>query len=285
MQNLPPRKHHRATSVNPTIDVKLAQPVRDRVLVFTPTQTTTLLQKADERLQPYLALCCFAGLRPEQAQGIRCDHIHSCRGAHGEIKVPGGTDKASGSSQSSLISVPGCWPCPKTDAKTASFSHANSGGRLTLLSAERTSVFQKIGLRTPCATATARTVSRSPAALAKWPTRWATPERSFVLDTTGVFRPPPPWRIGRFFQSVNLRNDHRAQRSAARTDVTFTMGSSARIVIEASRQHHRHDRKIWLCLNPMRAGAGGRRSLRTSNRSKLMTGSKPFSQQLTFGQK
>ena len=89
-------KHHGAAATNPLIDVKLAQPERERVFVFTPQQTATLLQKAEARLRPYLALCCFAGLRPEQAQGLWWHHIHLDRGTHGEIEVPAGTDKAGG---------------------------------------------------------------------------------------------------------------------------------------------------------------------------------------------
>ena len=89
-------KHHGAAATNPVIDVKLAQPERERVFVFTPQQTATLLQKADARLRPYLALCCFAGLRPEQAQGLWWKQIHFDRGTHGEIEVPAGTDKAGG---------------------------------------------------------------------------------------------------------------------------------------------------------------------------------------------
>lgn len=89
-------KHHGATATNPLTDVKLAQPTRDRAFVFTPAQTKTLLEKADERLRPYLALCCFADLRPEQAQGLRWDHIHFDRGVHGEIEIPEATDKAGG---------------------------------------------------------------------------------------------------------------------------------------------------------------------------------------------
>ena len=89
-------KHHGAAATNPLTDVKLAQPERERVFVFTPQQTATLLHKADTRLRPYLALCCFAGLRPEQAQGLWWQHIHLDRSTHGEIEVPAGTDKAGG---------------------------------------------------------------------------------------------------------------------------------------------------------------------------------------------
>ena len=89
-------KQHETVTVNPIIDVKLAQPKRERVFVFTPEQTATLLQEADESLRPYLALCCFAGLRPEQAQALWWNQIHFDRGIHGETEVPQGVDKAGG---------------------------------------------------------------------------------------------------------------------------------------------------------------------------------------------
>ena len=59
-------------------------------------QTAILLQKAEESLRPYLALCCFAGLRPEQAQGLWWNQVHFDRGDHGEIEIPEGVDKAGG---------------------------------------------------------------------------------------------------------------------------------------------------------------------------------------------
>ena len=87
-------KSQGAAAVNPVTDVKLAQVEKERVFVFTPEQTAILLQKADENLRPYLALCAFAGLRPEQAQGLWWKHIHFDRGTHGEIEVE--KDKANG---------------------------------------------------------------------------------------------------------------------------------------------------------------------------------------------
>lgn len=89
-------KRHGAAADNPIADVKLAAPKKERVFVFTPQQTAILLQSADENLRPYLALCAFAGLRPEQAQGLWWNQIHFDRGVHGEIEVPEGTDKAGG---------------------------------------------------------------------------------------------------------------------------------------------------------------------------------------------
>ena len=89
-------KHNGAAADNPIADVKLAPPKKEREFVFTPQQTAILLQSADESLRPYLALCAFAGLRPEQAQRLWWDQIHFDRGTHGEIEVPEGTDKAGG---------------------------------------------------------------------------------------------------------------------------------------------------------------------------------------------
>lgn len=86
-------KEHQAAPVNPVAEVKLAHPARERVFIFTPPQTAVLLRSAHPDLRPYLALCCFAGLRPEQAQRLSWDHIHFDRGDHGEIEVPVGTDK------------------------------------------------------------------------------------------------------------------------------------------------------------------------------------------------
>lgn len=89
-------KRHGAAADNSIAEVKLAAPKKERVFVFTPQQTEILLQSADENLRPYLALCAFAGLRPEQAQGLWWNQIHFDRGSHGEIEVPKGTDKAGG---------------------------------------------------------------------------------------------------------------------------------------------------------------------------------------------
>ena len=66
------------------------------MFVFTPQQTAILLQSADESLRPYFALCAFAGRLTEQAQGLWWNQIHFDRGAHGEIEIPEGTDKAGG---------------------------------------------------------------------------------------------------------------------------------------------------------------------------------------------
>ena len=89
-------KSQGAAPSNPLLEVKLASPERERVFVSTPAQTALLLEKANPRLRAYLALCCFAGLRPEQAQGLPWSHIHFARGEYGEIEVPVGTDKAGG---------------------------------------------------------------------------------------------------------------------------------------------------------------------------------------------
>ena len=107
--------HHGAATENPIADVKLASPDPERVFVFTPAQTAILLQNADERLRPYLALCCFAGLRPEQAQGLWWNYITLTAALMARSRCPKARTKRaeSASCRSSPICALGSWQCRK----------------------------------------------------------------------------------------------------------------------------------------------------------------------------
>ncbi len=75
---------------NPVADVELPTSVRQRVALLSPEKTATLLAAAVPELRPYLAICAFAGARPDQAKGITWNQIHLDRL---EIEIPAGTDK------------------------------------------------------------------------------------------------------------------------------------------------------------------------------------------------
>lgn len=57
---------------SPTRDVKLSYKGNgsDEVSILTPEQVKRLLNAADDKLRPYLAILAFAGLRPSEAQGL-----------------------------------------------------------------------------------------------------------------------------------------------------------------------------------------------------------------------
>lgn len=83
----------RWVQANPVTDVELPRAKRERVSLLSPDETATLLGAAVPELRPFLAICAFAGARPDQAKGIRWEQIHFDRGEHGEIEIPAGTDK------------------------------------------------------------------------------------------------------------------------------------------------------------------------------------------------
>lgn len=58
---------------NPFADVHLAyqkQDEHEEITILTPAQVRTLLDAAEDKIKPYLALCAFAGLRPSEAQRL-----------------------------------------------------------------------------------------------------------------------------------------------------------------------------------------------------------------------
>lgn len=61
----------RYLSQNPIAHLRLRLRDDAAISFLTPEQTRALLTAADERLRPYLALCAFAGLRPDEAKKLR----------------------------------------------------------------------------------------------------------------------------------------------------------------------------------------------------------------------
>ena len=82
----------RWSASNPVADVELPRPKRERVSLLSPEETATLLAAAVPEMRPFLAICAFAGARPDQAQAIRWEQIHLV-GDRQEIEIPAGTDK------------------------------------------------------------------------------------------------------------------------------------------------------------------------------------------------
>ena len=80
----------RWVQTNPVSDVELPTSKRERVSLFTPEETAVFLGAAVPELRPFLAVCAFAGARPDQAKTIRWEQIHLDRR---EIEIPAGTDK------------------------------------------------------------------------------------------------------------------------------------------------------------------------------------------------
>lgn len=65
---------------NPFKDVQLnynKEGEHDAISILTPAQVRKLLECADDKLKPYLALCAFAGLRPSEAQGLNWEDVFS----------------------------------------------------------------------------------------------------------------------------------------------------------------------------------------------------------------
>ena len=80
----------RWVSANPAGSVDLPAAKRERVSLLSPEDTGRLLGAALPELRPFLAICAFAGARPDQAKGILWERIHLDRR---EIEIPAGTDK------------------------------------------------------------------------------------------------------------------------------------------------------------------------------------------------
>ena len=90
------REHvRRWVSSNPVSEVKLPTSHRERVVLLPISQVEGILTAAHPRLVPYLAICAFAGARPDQAKKMTWEQIHFDRGVDGagELEVPAGTDK------------------------------------------------------------------------------------------------------------------------------------------------------------------------------------------------
>ena len=80
----------RWVQTNPVSDVELPTSKRERVSLFTPEETAAFLGAAVPEMRPFLAICAFAGARPDQAKAIQWEQVHLDR--H-EIEIPAGTDK------------------------------------------------------------------------------------------------------------------------------------------------------------------------------------------------
>lgn len=80
----------RWASENPVAGVELPAVKRGRVSLLSPEDTATFLSAAVPEMRPFLAICAFAGARPDQAAGICWEQIHLDRR---EIEIPAGSDK------------------------------------------------------------------------------------------------------------------------------------------------------------------------------------------------
>jgi len=59
-------KKNRYTDINPIDEIRDPEPITQTPGIFTPEETTTLLNAAPKELLPYLAFSLFCGIRPEE---------------------------------------------------------------------------------------------------------------------------------------------------------------------------------------------------------------------------
>ena len=85
------RSHARRwVSTNPVTEVELPTEHRERVELLPIAKVEQVLNVCHPRLIPYLAICAFAGARPDQAKRMTWEQIHFDRD---ELEVPAGSDK------------------------------------------------------------------------------------------------------------------------------------------------------------------------------------------------